>query len=207
MNVIERIVRRGILMPILAALTACSSVAPTRSGFLSDYASLAPEAGDESVLVSTPLAAAWTPSASVTIAPVVVMPGAAEHDPASARELGASFELYLRERLAAVMPVVEHAGPSTLTVRGAVTAIEASSPWLNVPTLLLLGLPIDNGGAVAELEVLGPDGRVLHREVSSGTGNVFAFWHAFGTQGFTRQGLDTIAERLAVRLASSRGQR
>lgn len=189
-----------------AAFGGCSSVQPTRSGFFADYEAFAPLDGDDSVLVAPVADVDWRRYDSFVVEPVVVDERAAAVAPAEVAALRDDFARYLRDELADCLRPVDVAGARTVRIRAALTDLDDASPWLNVPTLLLVGLPFDNGGASAEIVVLGPDGAVLHRESSAATGSVMAFWNVFGHYGFTRWGLEGLAEGLTARIAAGQAR-
>lgn len=189
-----------------AALGGCSSVQPTRSGFFADYEAFTPLDGDDRVLVAPTAGVDWRRYDSFVVEPIAIDPRAAAAAPAEVAALRDDFVQHLRHELADYLRPVEVAGERTVRVRAALTDVDAASPWLNVSTLLLVGLAFDNGGASAEIAVLGPDGAVLHRETSAATGSVMAFWNVFGHYGFTRWGLEGLAEGLAARIAAGQAQ-
>lgn len=190
------------LVVAFAALGGCSSVQPTRSGFFADYEAFTPHDGDDSVLVAPAAGVDWRRYDSFVVEPIVIDARAAAVAPDEVAALRHDFAYHLRNELADCLRPVDAAGERTVRVRAALTDLDDASPWLNVPTLLLVGLPFDNGGASAEIVVLGPDGAVLHRETSAATGSVMAFWNVFGHYGFTRWGLEGLAEGLAARIAA-----
>ena len=189
-----------------AALGGCSSVQPTRSGFFADYEAFTPLDGDDSVLVAPVAGVDWRRYDSFVVEPIAIDPRATAAAPAEVAALRDDFALHLRSELAEVLRPVDVAGERTVRVRAALTDLDDASPWINVPTLLLIGLPFDNGGASAEILVLGPDGAVLHRETSAATGSVMAFWNVFGHYGFTRWGIEGLAEGLAARIAEGQAR-
>lgn len=189
-----------------AALGGCSSVQPTRSGFFADYEAFTPLDGDDSVLVAPVAGVDWRRYDSFVVEPIVIDLRATAAAPAEVAALCDDFAYHLRNELADCLRPVDVAGERTVRVRATLTDLDDASPWLNVPTLLLVGLPFDNGGASAEIAVLAPDGAVLHRESSAATGSVMAFWNVFGHYGFTRWGIEGLAEGLAARIAAGQAQ-
>lgn len=189
-----------------AALGGCSSVQPTRSGFFADYAAFVPLEGDDSVLVAPVAGVDWRRYDSFVVEPITIDPRAIAAAPEEVAALRDDFVYYLQSELGDYLRPATVAGERTVRVRAALTDLDDATPWLNVPTLLLIGLPFDNGGASAEIEVLGPDGAVLHRETSAATGSVMAFWNVFGHYGFTRWGIEGLAEGLAARIAAGQAR-
>lgn len=194
------------LVAAFAALAGCSSVQPTRSGFFADYDSLAPLDGDTDVLVASAANVDWRRFDSFVLEPITVDARATAAAPDEVAALRDDFAVHLRDELSVCLRPTDGPGPNTLRIRAALTDVDDASPWLNVPTLLLLGLPLDNGGASAEIAVLGPDGALLHRESSAATGSVLAFWNVFGHYGFTRWGIEGLAEGLTERIAAAQAR-
>ena len=202
----RRFARSTMLAAAFAALGACSSVQPTRSGFFPDYEVFTPLDGDDSVLVAPTVGVDWRRFDSFVVEPIAIDARAAAAAPAEVAALRDDFAHHLHQELSAQLRPVATAGERTVRVRAALTAVDDASPWLNVPALLLVGLPFDNGGASAEIVVLGPDGTVLHRETTAATGSVLAFWNVFGHYGFTRWAIEGLAEGLAARIADGQAR-
>lgn len=191
---------------LLSALAGCSSVQPTRSGFLADYEALTPLDGDDQVLVGSAEGVDWRRFDSFVVEPIAIDARAAAAAPEEAQALREEFARHLTNEVSTCLRPVATVGERTVRVRAALTDLDDASPWINVPTLLLVGLPFDNGGASAEIEVLGPDGSVLHREASAATGSVLAFWNVFGRYAFTRWGIEGLAEGLAARISAGQAR-
>lgn len=202
----RRLAFSAALSVALAAFGGCSSVQPTRSGCFADYEAFTPLDGDESVLVAPSADVDWRRFDSFVVEPIAIDARAAVAAPDEAAALRDDFAHHLRSELSVCLRLVDAPGERTVRVRATLTDLDDASPWLNVPALLLVGLPLDNGGASAEIEVIGPDGAVLHRETSAATGSVMAFWNVFGRYGFTRWGIEGLAEGLAVRIADGQAR-
>jgi hypothetical protein len=183
----------SLALPLLVALAGCTSIAPTRTGFLSEEIALAPEGDSGAVLVASDERAVWTRNTPFSLASVEVR---SISPPDRDRELAAHFEAELRRALAAHWT---EAGPSatrTIQVRAALTSVERANPYVNVFTFLLTGLPFDNGGACVELELLDHEGRPLLRTIHVETGSVFRFWQGFSRSAFARSSLTRIADSI-----------
>ena len=144
---------RSILTVICAAIVcACSTVmAPSQSGFLTSYTTLAPGADGSAVMRS-----------KATIDPTRVRLAAVQwRVPASAgigdeerRLLMGQFgdELAARVRELPAAPQGR-----AVVMRAAITQVETVSPALNALSALVLVVPLDRGGASVEVEAVDPD--------------------------------------------------
>jgi hypothetical protein len=191
------------LCAAFALLSAsCSSVAPTRSGFLADYAELAPR-GDEQLESAAP-ASEWT-SERYHLAPIEWRADDAGLSAERKEVIRRAFERDLARGLDVALQRAEPGARDALQVRAAITQFEASAPWGNALSFAALGLALDNGGAAVEFEVLAPDGRALLRSSASRSGSVFAFWRGFSSTAFGRAALRELASELGASVARSSG--
>lgn len=193
-------------LPLCAAFAllsvACSSVAPTRSGFLSDYGALAPR-GDEKLEATAP-ATEWS-SQRYHLAPIEWRAADAELSAERKEVIRRAFERDLARGLDSALQRAEPGARDALQVRAAITQFETSAPWGNALSFAALGLALDNGGAAVEFEVLAPDGRALLRSSAARSGSVFAFWRGFSSTSFGRAALRELASELGASVRRSSG--
>lgn len=186
-----------LFLALTAFLCSCSGIAPTRSGFLGDYETLAPEDGDEAILSCQHQPSPWPPVAGIVIEPVTVMPGSEQLSDEDARGLASYFEAELHSALSEVVPVALPTDPDVLRLRSVVTDTEGVSLTVNFASVLLLGLPFDNGGVSVELQIVDANDRLLYRASMAATGSVFLPWNGLRTHSFARCGLDDVAAHVA----------
>lgn len=184
-------------LPLCAAFAvlsvSCSSVAPTRSGFLADYGALAPR-GDEQLEAAAP-ANAWS-TERYHLAPIEWRADDAGLSAERREVIRRAFERDLARALDLTLQRAEPGARDSLQVRAAITQFESSAPWGNALSFAALGLALDNGGAAVEFEVLAPDGRALLRSSCARSGSVFAFWRGFSSTSFGRAALRELATEL-----------
>jgi hypothetical protein len=191
-----------VLASLVAVLSSCTGLEPTRSGFLTDDSTLSPECGDENWLSSTDEFERWRGVTGFVLEPVLLLPEAEPHAGEDAELLVAHFEDRLRRALAEALPEVPSQAPNTVRVRAAITAVDRAEPVLNGFTFLLTGFPFDNGGACVELEIVDHELNVLHRSSITRTGSVWRFWRGFGRSAFARDGLAKAANDVAQHVAA-----
>jgi hypothetical protein len=158
-----------IVFTVAAAFAAagCVQMHPTRSGFLDDYSQLVPIDKKERVRVKPVDPAALDNVDSFYIAPVewladdLGQPASSEKNQESIRK---SLQAALERELSAIRPIVSEIGPGTAIVRSAVTGVQESKPLENILLMSQILGPFFNGGAVAEIEVLGPQGAQIAAE-------------------------------------------
>jgi hypothetical protein len=135
------------------ALGGCANQAVTRSGFLGNYDDMQPESAQSKNLVMRPVPGQLTGYDTLYVDPVEVRI-AGQEDQAAMDEVAVLATDALRKELGTDWTIVETpAGPRTLRVHTALTAVKTSNPALNVAILILLPVPpLDNGGLSAESE-------------------------------------------------------
>lgn len=178
------------------ALAACTTVQPTISGFLPGDLPLVPEDGKQHLLSGADGMAMWNSAEAYRLDPIVYRPVREALDSQQAAALLGDFEVELRESLEATWRPAEVQETRVVRVRAAVTDVETVNPVVNGFTMMLLGLPVDNGGASVELELLDANGQVLYRMSAAGTGNVFQFWKGLNRRAFARSGLKKLAQHV-----------
>jgi hypothetical protein len=135
------------------ALGGCANQAVTRSGFLGNYDDMQPESAQSKNLVMRPVPGQLTGYDTLYVDPVEVRI-VGQEDQAAMDEVAVLATDALRKELGTDWTIVETpAGPRTLRVHTALTAVKTSNPALNVAILILLPVPpLDNGGLSAESE-------------------------------------------------------
>lgn len=201
-------IRDSVLAISVAGVVSCSSVAPTTSGFLSDYQGLA-AVDDEDVLVAFDESAPWGAFDTFVLEPVEFLRGGDQVAESVGPELATRFEAALVEALASTWDVAAVPEPNTIRVRAVVTAAEPVLPVVNVFSLLLLWIPVDNGGASVELEMRTPGGDVVYAVSAARTGRLLQFWKGVVPYSYARWSLDSLAAQIgrdvAEQVERSRG--
>ncbi len=197
---------------VLFCSAGCAGLAPTRTGFLDGYEDLVPapehEVGwvPDEVLLARPRAqGAPRPRPRLWIEPTLWRPadGAPELEAETAARLTAHFESCLRESLGRDFELADGPGPDTLNVRTALTDVDPSSVFVNVVTVILL-VPLDMGGAVAEIEVTdGGSGERVLALACAREGTPFLLIECFSRYGHARHAFAKWSELLAELLAES----
>ncbi|MGE5191916.1 MAG: DUF3313 family protein [Deltaproteobacteria bacterium] len=162
---------RGHQLLLLAALVSlapgCINMHPTRSGFLADYSTLEPIDRRGRVRVKPVDPGALDQVDSFYIEPVVWLAddmGQPASSPRNEEVIRNSLQEALVKELSCIRPVVDEIGPGTAIVRSAITAVQESKPLENLLLMSQILGPFFNGGAVAEIEVLGPHGAQIAAE-------------------------------------------
>ncbi len=181
-----------------------------RTGFLTDYDSLAPAPERQVWGVPDPIDLELAPGGvagrydSVWIDPVVYreVEGAGHHPTeANARKLERDFTRILTKVLGERFRVVDAPGPRTARVRAAITEVDPERPWVNVLTLILL-VPTDMGGISGEFEIvdsISGERQVALTAVREGT--PFLVLECFTRYGHAKHGMKKWAKELRSILA------
>lgn len=183
------------LSTLALSVAGCAQVKPTQTGFLSSY---------DRVRTKEP---ANSRSAAVNLSDIDSLfieevawkvPAESGFDEVQRSAVLATLRQSLASELALVRPVLSQKTERTAVVRVAVTDAARSTPILNVLTTAAIFLPVANGGAAIEGELLAPDGtqRLAVTEADTrGLGDFFGFFveksHAM-----------TVAENFARNFAS-----
>ena len=202
--------RNGIFSLLLVTSTlgasGCVQMHPTRSGFLTDYSDLAPVDKKDRVRVKPIDAAALAEIDSFYIEPVqwladdLGQPATSDKQMLSLRH---SFQTALVTELGKIRPIVDEIGPRTAFVRAAVTGVQESKPFANLFLAVQIAGPLFNGGAVAELEVLTPDGRQIAAESAGFRGHDWDVVGYFWRPNHPRSALRRVARQLAGDLSAA----
>jgi hypothetical protein len=182
------------------ALAACSSVAPTRSGFLDNYDSLV--AREERLLEAVHLIRGWGEKRFV-LEPVEWRAGEQGFSALRIEQLRRGFAEELQRVLATTLVAAGNGERGVLRVRAAITAAEPVAPWRNGLSFAALGLALDNGGAAVEIEVLDPQGDSLLKASYARPGSVFKFWRGFHPATFARKSLRDLAREFGERVRTA----
>jgi hypothetical protein len=192
-----------IVFTLAAAFSAagCIQMHPTRSGFLADYSQLVPIDKKERLRVKPVDPAALENVDSFYIAPVewlaadLGQPASSEKHEESIRN---SLRSALERELGALRPIVSEIGPNTAIVRAAVTGVQESKPLENLLLMSQILGPFFNGGAVAEIEVLGPQGTQIAAESVAYKGRdwelVGFFWRSKHAEAAMKRAAQQLSE-------------
>lgn len=181
-----------LLCPLL--LMACAQQAPTRSGFLADYADLRPLETDANLqAMALPGSTPWAP---VHIEPVRFISdesGRALPD-AERKALCSVLEEALTKEFAGLAPTDQQISRS-LRINAAITGVDRSRPLLNLFTALAIFVPMDNGGVSVEIEAIEVDsGRRIAALSGARNGSLFALSGYFKRYGHAEAGLKQLAQ-------------
>jgi hypothetical protein len=175
------------LIVVGLASTGCSFSRPTRTGYLSDYAQLAPDRFHINPGIGPQRAETRHASPgdldqidSFYLEPtqwLIDSETRAGKSPERREALVARLQQELRDQLGAIRPIVPSPGPRTATIRTAITRVRLGRPIANLAltatffTPIPIG-PIFSGGASLEAEAVAPDGRQLAAVSSVSSGGV-----------------------------------
>jgi hypothetical protein len=172
-----------IVVALLWGAVGCVHMHPTTSGFLSDYSGLAQSDKKDRVRTMTVEPQALAGIDSFYIEPIEWLAddlGQPAEDPKQAATIRDALENSLVKEFGKIRPIVEEVGPRTARVRSAITGVQESKPLANLFLAVQIAGPLFNGGAVAEIEVLSPDGRQIAAESAAFLGSewdiVGYFW-------------------------------
>jgi hypothetical protein len=154
-----------VFLSLLWVTTGCAVLKPTRSGYLSDYSRVRPAAD------KAPRALEERPAAPGTLSGIdsfyiedvawrSARPAKVAHDPALQEQVLKALREALVKDLSQVRPVVDRPGPHTARVRAAVTDQRNADLLFNV-VMTAIAVPVANGGATVEAEVIAPDGKQI----------------------------------------------
>ena len=151
----------GIML--VSAAPGCAVVKPTRSGYLSDYSHV--RTASDRVMSTTEANAAGAGALAGVDSFYVedvrwlsARPAKVAKRPDLQEQVLSVLRESLREELGKVRPVVDAPGPRTARVRAAVTDARNADLLFNL-LMTAIAIPLANGGATVEAEVIGPDGR------------------------------------------------
>jgi hypothetical protein len=150
---------------LLGVAGGCAVLKPTRSGYLSDYAQVKP------VPDKSPRTLAERPAEAGKLAGIdsfyiedvawrSVRPAKVAKDPALQEQVLKALREALVKELSQVRPVLDQPGPHTARVRAAVTDARNADLLFNL-IMTAIAIPVANGGATVETEVLAPDGKQI----------------------------------------------
>jgi hypothetical protein len=204
--------RKGLtrlpLAIILGATCGCVQMYPTRSGFLSDYSQLVQVDKKDRIRASMVDAVALSRVDSFYIEPVEWLANNLGQPASSAKNeaiLRDSLETALAAELGKIRPIVNEneIGPGTARVRAAVTGVQESKPFANLFMAVQIAGPLFNGGAVAEIEVIGPQGEQIAAQSAAFYGWEWDFLGYFWRPSHPKTALRREAKQLAGDLKSA----
>ncbi len=187
---------RGAVTLLALAFAGCSHVATTRTGFLTNYEELKPDAKDTRRLVFEQTTWKKADFASVALERTVVRLSAKDEKKITAQEsteLAAYCDAALRKVFEKDFKIIATSAPTeakALRIRAAVTGIDTSSPALNVASGVLLW-PLDYGGVSLEFEVLDAgSGERLTALIGFSQGAPWQVIGSFSRFGHAHSGID-----------------
>ncbi len=192
----------SLLLTTLIATSGCVQMHPTRSGFLTDYSQLVKDKKDH--VRANPIdPVALAQIDSFYVEPVVWLAddmGQPASNPKNEEKLRNSLEMALVTQLSEIRPVVDELGPRTARVRSAVTAVQESQPLANAFLAVQIAGPLFNGGAVAEIEIIGPQGEQIAAQSAAYRGwdwDVLGyFWKPSHPKTALKRGVKQLAKEL-----------
>jgi hypothetical protein len=149
----------AVLMMAAIVVAACSTTAPSQSGFLGDYSALKPDKhGKAGLLWAEKSGFNWSKYKKVMLDPVVIyyhpQAGSRAIQPEELNKLAGYFREVVAKELEGSYPVTTAAGPDVLRIRTAITDVVPANPALNAVTTAVAFVPLDLGGAAIEAELL-----------------------------------------------------
>lgn len=172
-----------IVVALLWGAAGCVHMHPTTSGFLSDYSGLAQADKKDRVRTKPVEPQALAGIDSFYIEPIEWLAddlGQPADDPQQAATIRDALENSLVKEFGKIRPIVEEVGPRTARVRSAITGVQEAKPFANLFLAVQIAGPLFNGGAVAEIEVVSPEGRQIAAESAAFMGSewdiVGYFW-------------------------------
>jgi hypothetical protein len=156
-----------LILTLLFLAPGCINMHPTRSGFLTDYSALQPIDKKDRVRVKPVACRSLDEIDSFFIEPVVWLADDMGQPASSAKnqeKIRNSLQEALVKELSCIRPIADEPGPGTAVVRSAITGVQESKPLENLLLMSQILGPFFNGGAVAEIEVLGSNGKQIAAE-------------------------------------------
>ena len=189
---------------LLLALVGCADVRPTRANYLSDYSQLQPPTNDEKRVELRPPAAGDLTGVDSFYIEDVAWRATRTRRAATTPEKQAPVLKHLRDalrtELAKIHPVVDTPGPRTARVRAAVTDEVEADVIINI-LASIVAVPVTNGGATVEAEVLAPGsggggGRQIAALNFARPGGFFDFLGYYWPDDHAKQATHKAAKRL-----------
>ncbi|TFW31189.1 DUF3313 domain-containing protein [Massilia horti] len=165
----------GAIVVTLALIAGCQSTPPAQpSGFLGDYSQLQPAPDRVGVMLYVDRNFDFRPYTKLRLLPpqvlVTPVPGEPPPDPAVIARIRTQMHESLQRYLAPTYQLVDQAGPDVLTVRSAITGLEAATPPKHAIDVLPVKALVNRGREAVgtaphvaemsgEVEVLAPDGK------------------------------------------------
>lgn len=154
-----------VCLSLLSTATGCAVLKPTRSGYLSDYSQVRPAADKAPRTLeerpADPGSLAGIDSFYIEdVAWRSARPAKVAKDPALQEQVLKALREALVKDLSQLRPVVDKPGPHTARVRAAVTDQRNADLLFNL-IMTAIAIPVANGGATVEAEVIAPDGKQI----------------------------------------------
>jgi hypothetical protein len=190
--------RFAVLGAVLSLAAGCSSLPQSAGTQLKDETQLAADPANENVRsyrAETSLASFGI----VRVEPTVILPTAGALTPEHRSKLDERLTAALRKAATKRQP-----GPGEdVVITATVVAVAVGNPGANVPAMALLGLGVDMGGLIVELEARGATtGRRIAAAHYREAGKPWQFTANFSAVGHALKGADKAAERFGQLLGS-----
>jgi hypothetical protein len=178
---------------------------PTRSGFLTDYSQLVQIDKKDRIRANEVNPAVLAQIDSFYIEPVQWLAadlGQPASNPKVEAKLRNSLEMALVTELGSVRPIVNEneIGPGTAKVRAAVTGVQEAKPLANLFMAVQIAGPLFNGGAVAEVEVINPQGEQIAAQSAAFYGYEWDFLGYFWRPSHPKTALKRFAKQFGEEL-------
>ena len=194
----------------LFLLSSCAGVPLTESGFLGDYSQVLPNKDlqvwgiPDGVRIYRSDKLDSGGYDAIHVEPAVWLPSDQHHHRPSEKkssELAAQFSDCLRKGLGKDFEVVDAPRRGALTVRPALTAVDPSRWWINIPAIVF-AVPLDMGGLSGEIEVVDSiSGERVLAMTARRESNIFLLFEFFdGNYGQVRHGMWKWSRLLAKQL-------
>jgi hypothetical protein len=197
MNTKSELVRSGLFLCIVGALSGCATNGMTRSGFLATYDTLAPTRYEHVLMFREPGFEPGRYAEVVVEHPLIkTSTGRIEGlDDAQQREVLDYVDAELHRQVVKMPAAAGAAGKVRLRV--AVTELQTPNRMVNAMTLLLVG-PVTTGGASLEFEAVDDStGRRVGAATCFDRGNVLTeFFASYTVLGHAKAAITTCIERV-----------
>jgi hypothetical protein len=199
---------RGPALAVLAALlllaAGCSTLPQNQNTQLRDPVQLAADPANENIRTFR-AAAPLATFGGVRVEPVAFAATPGELTPEQRTKLGERLATALRKEIAGAMPAGGAAGGEDLVITSTIVAVEVASTGANVAGFALLGLGLDMGGVIIELEARGArSGERIAAARYVEAGRPWQVKANFSAIGHALTGTEKAAERFARLLAAKK---
>ena len=185
------------------AAGGCANISATKSGYLSDYSRMKPD-GSKKLIYAISDEQLERVSSFVVEEPVwqVAPERGRGIDEAQRSRLLKEFRQSLVAELSVIRPVVDEPQEGSVRVRSAVTSVTKSNPVVNV-ILWIVIVPLVNGGAATEVELVTASGEQLAAVSMAWTGGPVEILGFFSETGHARDAVKKTAKTLRRSIPST----